>query len=207
MILPVLAGAGLGAGLLVLGAGLWPRPLPLAVALEGGPMARSPWRPWTRPGARRRAEAERRAFAHAFGAFLDVVALALAAGRGIEGAVLAGAGAGRGPHFERLRAALDAARYRGETPWQGLDALGAALGATEVRELAATVALAGEAGARVRASVVAKARSLRAREMARAEAAAIAATVRMSLPTALLLGGFVVFVGYPPLATLLGGTP
>lgn len=209
MISALLAGAGIGTGLILVGSGLRPPAPTLDEALarlqaSDHPVPRVSL--WGRLRARRETEARRRSFAHAFSAFLDVVALALAAGSGIEGAVVTAANAGRGWAFDQIRAALDAARYRGETPWEGLDRLGASLGVAEVRELAATVALAGSEGARVRRSVVDKARALRLREQARAEAEAVAATVRMSLPTALLLFGFVVFVGYPPVATLLAGT-
>lgn len=64
-------------------------------------------------------------------------------------------------------------------------------------ELAASVELAGSQGARIRASLAAKADSLRGHQVAETEAAAEAATERMTIPVAVLLFGFLVFIAYP----------
>ena len=70
-------------------------------------------------------------------------------------------------------------------------------------ELAASVTLAGEQGAKVRASLTAKAASLREHEVRDAEADAEAATERMTIPLVMLLAGFVVFIGYPAMQRVL----
>ncbi|MEW6473549.1 MAG: type II secretion system F family protein [Actinomycetota bacterium] len=145
----------------------------------------------------------RRSFRHALSSFLDLVAVTLASGAGIESALARGAGCGRGWAFSEIGQALVAGRLRGETPWAALDRLGAELAVPELRELAASVALAGEDGARVRASVAARARSLRSRGLTDTEADAQAATERMSLPIVLLMAGFMVFVIYPALARIV----
>jgi tight adherence protein C len=85
----------------------------------------------------------------------------------------------------------------GESPWAGLDRLGADIGVQELRELAASVGLAGDSGARVRASLAAKARTLRVRGLGEIEEAAQAANERMSLPVILLVVSFIVFIGFP----------
>lgn len=72
-------------------------------------------------------------------------------------------------------------------------------------ELAASVALAGSEGARVRASIAVKADTLRSLELAAAETEAQEATERMAIPTAMLLFGFVLLVGFPAVMTVLGG--
>jgi len=59
----------------------------------------------------------------------------------------------------------------------------------ELSELAASVSLAGTEGAKVRASLAAKAASLRTHELAEAETADQAATERMSLPIVMLFAG------------------
>jgi tight adherence protein C len=146
---------------------------------------------------RRQAAARRRAFRHAFAAFMDLVALALAGGQGIEGALRMAAQAGDGWAFCELRAALERAGLVGETPWAALDRLGSELDIAELRELAAAVGLAGEQGARVAATVIARAESLRARGMADMERDAQAASERMAVPTVLLLCGFLLFLTYP----------
>ena len=104
------------------------------------------------------AAAERRGgFRHAFSCFLDLVAVRLAGGAGVESALAfarRAVTAGRSPscakHWERRG-------FMGEPPWAALDRLGSEIGISELNELAASVALAGEEGARVRAPVAAKA--------------------------------------------------
>jgi Flp pilus assembly protein TadB len=159
------------------------------------------------PGVSARTEPAKRraAFRHALGAFLDVVAVSLAAGSGVEGALATAATSGDGWAFAELRHALFTARMAGDPPWVGLARLGGELGVVELSELAATVALAGDSGAKVRASIQAKARSMRARALADAEAAAQAATERMSLPVVVLLVGFIVFIGYPAVVRVVTG--
>ena len=56
----------------------------------------------------------------------------------------------------------------------------------------------------VRQSVAAKASALRSRALTDAEASAEAASERMSIPTVMLLVGFVIFVGYPAVAGVIG---
>src|SRR3546814_5717541 len=67
----------------------------------------------------------------------------------------------------------------------------------ELAELAASVSLAGSHGARIRASLAAKADTLRGHQIAETESAAEAATERMTVPVAVLLFGFLVFIAYP----------
>ena len=75
----------------------------------------------------------------------------------------------------------------------------------ELVELATTVQLAGTEGARIRQSLTARAASLRRHEQADAESAANAMTERLFLPGALLLLGFLLFIGYPAFQRILGG--
>lgn len=145
----------------------------------------------------------RRSFRHALSSFLDLVAVTLASGAGVESALARSAGCSAGWAFTEIGQALVAGRLRGETPWAALDRLGTELGIPELRELAASVALAGEDGARVRASVAARARSLRTRGLTDTEADAQAATERMSLPIVLLMTGFMIFVIYPALSRIV----
>lgn len=154
-----------------------------------------------------RAEAaeRRRSFRHALGCFLDLVAVRLAGGAGVDSALAGSAAAGDGWAFAEIRQALTEARLRGEPSWNGLAALGDAIGITELQELAASAGLAGDEGARVRVSIAAKARSIRMRGLADAEGAAQSASERMSLPVVLLMTGFIVFLGYPAVAQVING--
>lgn len=147
----------------------------------------------------------RRDFRHALGSFLDLVVIALAGGGGVETALCDAAGVGRGWAFSALRRALDQARLAREAPWAALGRLGAELGISELSELAASVALAGTEGARVRASLAAKAASLRTHQLAEAETVDQATTERMSLPVVVLFAGFLLFLGFPAVERVLHG--
>jgi len=150
--------------------------------------------------ARRRADLR-----HALSAFLDLVVVSLAGGAGVDGALTDSASIGHGWAFTQIRCALDAARLARATPWSMLGRLGTELDIGELVELAASVSLAGTEGAKVRASLAAKAAALRGHQLADAEAAANAATERMSLPVVALFGGFLLFIGYPAVGAVLGG--
>lgn len=147
----------------------------------------------------------RRSFRHALSAFLDVVSISLAGGRGVDSALHAGADAGQGWAFGELRRALLEGRLHGETPWGALSRLGHDLAVSELGELAASAALAGSEGARVRLSLAAKARSLRLHGLTEIEAAAQSASERMSLPVVALMLGFIVFLAYPAVHQVLNG--
>ncbi len=156
-------------------------------------------------GLRADAANRRRQLRHALGSLLDLTVVALAGGAGVEGALSDAASAGDGFGPEQFRRALATARLRREPPWVALGRLGEELGVAELVELAASVALAGTEGAKVRASLAAKAASLRVHQLADAETAAQASTERMSLPVVLLFAGFLLFIGYPAMARVMTG--
>jgi Flp pilus assembly protein TadB len=154
----------------------------------------------TREAKRQRAHARR-----AISAYLDLVVLCLAGGMGIEGALHAAADIADHPITRRLAGELAKARDNGEPPWEALGSLGSLLGIEELRELAASVGLAGTEGARIRSSLLAKAASMRRHELAEAERAANVITEQLFLPGVLLLAGFLLFVGYPAYARIATG--
>jgi Flp pilus assembly protein TadB len=156
-------------------------------------------------GARADAAALRRDLRHGLGSFLDLTVIALAGGGGVEGALTDAASVGQGQAAVQLRQALATARLRREPPWVALGRLGEQLGVEELVELSASVGLAGTEGAKVRASLAAKAVTLRAHLLAEAETDAQAATERMSLPVVLLFAGFLAFIGFPAVARVLAG--
>lgn len=146
------------------------------------------------------AEEYRRSARMAVRVFLDQAVTALAGGAGIEQALNSAAADGQGPTFHRIRAALDTAHLRREPAWPHLDALGRHLGVRELSELAAACSLAGAEGARVKASIAAKARSMRERELAQHIEAAESATERLAVPGGLLGLSFICFLLYAALA-------
>lgn len=146
-----------------------------------------------------RAEAARarRDFRHALSAYLDVLVLLLASGEGPEGAMSSAARAGNGRAFIELRRAINQAQRSGVPVWDTLDEVGRTLDVSELREIAAAGSLAGEMGAAVRKSLMAKARSLRATSLAQAESEARRRSQSMFLPIIVMGVGFVLFLLYP----------
>lgn len=141
-------------------------------------------------------ESQGRAFRHALSAYLDLVTIILAGGGGLETALWSAAEAGDGWAFDQIRRALHRARLAGHTPWEAFDRLGTELGVDELRELAASARLAGDHGARIRASLSAKADSLRAHQTATVEAQAESTSEKMLLPAVGLVVGMILFIGY-----------
>lgn len=132
--------------------------------------------------------------------FLDLINVLLAGGAGIETAMLAAAGAGDGWGFEQLRMAMARAQSSRRSYWDSLRETGEAFGIESLEEVANSVQLAGEHGARIRQSLTAKAASLRIRNLARIEHEAEQRTERMGIPVVLLFIGFILLVGYPAFA-------
>ncbi|MEV1206584.1 type II secretion system protein [Microbispora rosea] len=200
---------------------------------------------------RRDAAVRRRDFRHAVGAFLDLVSMNLAGGRGVpealmmavavgspvttpgalngtlggtvhgavhgtanspvNGAASAAAtanGAGPAPGsnwaMERIREALANARIVGITPWQALGQLGDEINVDELRDLSAALGLVADDGAKVRASLTARAATLRRRELAEVEGKAGERSQSMLVAQLLLCAGFVIFLSFPAAMKMLG---
>ena len=151
------------------------------------------------------ANKRRAAMRHGLSSFLDLVAISLAGGAGVESALKTASEIGQGWAFRVLRERLVESRRRGETPWAGLGRLGEELDVAELRELGASISLAGTEGAKVRESLAAKASTMRMHKTTEAEAEAQAATRNMLLPQALLLMGFLMFLGFPPVMRIIVG--
>ena len=151
------------------------------------------------PGAelKRQAATERESFLRALGCWLELIALAQAGGMGVESALQASSEISDDLSFSRLRGALEQAQLAATTPWNALARLGREIGVPQLDELACTLSLAGTEGARVRTTLVAKATSLRQRQMAEAQAQANATTERLFLPSIILMLAFMIFLMYP----------
>jgi Flp pilus assembly protein TadB len=136
--------------------------------------------------------------------YLDLVNVLLAGGAGVETAMLAAAGAGDGFSFEQIRLALVRAQSSRSSYWDSLRELGERTGVESLEDVAHSVQLAGEHGARIRQSLAAKATALRGRNLARIEHEAEERTEHMGLPIVLLFLGFILLVGYPAFVGTLG---
>ncbi len=153
---------------------------------------------------KQQADARRRDFRHAIGAFLDLVSMNLSGGRGVPEALMAASEVGSGWALWRLRDALANARITGQTPWQALGALGEEVRVDELRDLAAALGLVADDGAKVRESLTARAASLRRRELADLEGRAGEKSQSMLVAQMLLCAGFLIFLTYPVVGVLLG---
>ncbi len=141
-------------------------------------------------------ERRQQAFRHALSSWLDLVTIILAGGGGIESSLAGAADASDGWAFEEIRRALQRAELTGRTPWDVLDELGETLGIDELRELAASVSLAGGSGAKIRQSLAAKADALRAQQAAQIETNAEARTEKMIVPVTVMIVGLTLFIGF-----------
>lgn len=150
------------------------------------------------------AKDRRRDFRHVVSAFLDLVSMNLAGGRGVPEALSAAAGVSQGWGMVRLRDTIDNARLQGVTPWAALGRLGEDMAVDELRDLAAALALVAEDGAKVRDSLTARAASMRQRELADSESRAQEQSQSMLIAQLLLATGFLVFLIYPALAGIAG---
>ncbi|WP_084963659.1 type II secretion system F family protein [Thermoactinospora rubra] len=156
---------------------------------------------------RRDAAARRRDFRHAVGAFLDLVSMNLAGGRGVpEALLMAVSVSGEQPNWamQRIKEALAGARIVGITPWQALGQLGEEIDVDELRDLSAALALVADDGAKVRASLAARAATLRRRELAEIEGRAGERSQSMLVAQLLLCAGFVIFLSFPAAMKMLG---
>jgi len=139
----------------------------------------------------------REQFLRGLSCWLELVALAQAGGMGVESALVAAGRISPDRTFVRIRRALDRSRHSGVSPWDEQARLGAEIGVGELDELAASLALAGTEGARIRSSLTAKSQSLRRRQMSAAAARANATTERLFLPSIVLMVGFLIFIMFP----------
>lgn len=144
-------------------------------------------------------------FRSSLSSYLDLVSIMLSGGSGIETALVAAARVGDGPTYLLINDALEVARSTRRSPWDVLAEEGRRIGVDELPELAATVKLGGEQGARMTSSLVAKAASLRQKHMAEVEAAANSSTERMGLPMVLMFVAFLVLLGYPAMHLISQG--
>jgi tight adherence protein C len=146
---------------------------------------------------RSQARKRRRDFRHAVGAFLDLVAMNLAGGRGVPESLTMASQIGGGWPFARLRDTLAFARLQGLTPWAALGRLGDELSIDELRDLSAALTLVADDGAKIRASLAARAATLRRRELAEAEGKAAERSQSMLIAQLLICFGFLLFLAYP----------
>jgi tight adherence protein C len=197
--LGLLAPAATVAGLDAMGAGIGLTvPLWLGLALAAGAFAVSAL------SVHEDAEARRLLMRHTIAALLDVVPPALAAGAGIEQALLDASSIAEGWAAHSIRDALSTARLTRVPLWQPLRELGDRIGVVQLEQLAGTLQLAAGEGTRIREALIQRGEALSERLTAEMEAQAEAATERMSIPLMALTTVFLLFLIYPALSAIKG---
>lgn len=136
--------------------------------------------------------------------FLDLMNVLLAGGSGVETAILAAANSGDGWGFSQIRICIARSQSGRMSYWDGLRELGLVFEVHSLVDVANSVQLAGEHGARIRQSLAAKAASLRQKNLARIEYQAEQRTEKMGLPIVLLFLGFILLIGYPAFIGTIG---
>ncbi len=150
------------------------------------------------------AQRRRKDFRHVMGSYLDLVAMNLAGGRGLPEALVTSASIGDHWAMARIRQALANARLLGLTPWEALGRLGQEIGVDELRDLAGALTLAGDEGAKIRASLTARAESMRRKELAEVEGSAGERSQSMLIAQLLLCAAFLIFLAFPAAYNILG---
>lgn len=176
---------------------------PLATVVVASMAGLAPWMV-RRSTVTRHASDARADIDTAVSVFLDLVNVLLAGGAGIETAMVSAASCGDGWAFERIRLAMARAQSSRRGYWEELREWGEECAVDSLVEVAHSAQLAGEHGARVRATLAAKSRALRARNLARVEHDAERRTEQMGLPLVAMFVGFMVLIGYPALAGTIG---
>ena len=149
------------------------------------------------------AEQRRHELRRALSCYLDLVAMSLAGGRGIPEALPTAARIGTGWAFGLLQDTLEHAKYVGTSPWAALTELGERTGMGELADLGGALLLVADDGAKVRASLTARASTQRRRQLAEAEGEAEKADQSIQMAQVVLAVGFVLFLGYPAVVNVL----
>jgi Flp pilus assembly protein TadB len=150
------------------------------------------------------ASERRRDFRHALTSYLDLVALERGAGAAPTEALEAAAEVGSGWAFQRIAAALHAARKESRPPWDGLGRLASEIGIPELSDLAEIASIAGNEGARILDTLSARADSMRAEALAATKAQAGSRSTTMVLPIAMLAAGFLILLIFPDFYRIFG---
>ncbi len=153
--------------------------------------------------AHREAQRRRKEMRRALSCYLQLVAMALAGGRGIPEALPSAARVGTGWAFELIADTITAARYTGRSPWDALTELGDDTGVPELSELGKAAGLVSGDGAKITDSLQARAATARARELAEAEGLAERKSSSMQHAQLILGFGFLAFIMYPAVIAVM----
>jgi Flp pilus assembly protein TadB len=151
---------------------------------------------------KQKARERREDFKRVVSAYLDLVAMNLAGGRGLPEALMSAAEISDGWAVRRIRNALSDARLSGQTQWAALGSFGLAVGVEELVDLGNALALTADDGAKIRTSLASRAETMRRRELSEIEGKAGQKSQSMLVAQVLLCAGFLVFLIYPAITQI-----
>lgn len=196
--------AGLGAGVIAALAILFgwvSNPLGLLIAIVVGAAAG-----YLYPDMelKKKAVARRVEFSRALTAYMTLLGSSISGGGGLATALSDAAAMGDGWVFDHIRGALEVSRLDGTSPWVALDRLGQRLNVVPLIELAGSLTLAGNSGARVTETLAARAQSSREKELSEVRSEAEAKSAKLGIPVGMVMLTWVFFVGYPAITGISG---
>jgi len=153
---------------------------------------------------KKKADARRVEFTRALTAFITLLGSSISGGGGITTAMSDAAAMGQGWVFVKIRNALDEAALSGTSPWVALDRLGRELRVPALVELAGSLTLAGNNGARITETLHSRAESAREKELSEIRSDAEAKSASIGMPVGLMLVGWAIFMAYPAVLSLMG---
>ena len=151
---------------------------------------------------RGKAKTRREDFRRVVAAFLDLVSMNLAGGRGLPEALMSAAEISDSWAVRRIRNVLADARLSGQTQWAALGDLGRTIGVDELVDLGHALALTVDDGAKIRNSLSSRAETMRRREISEIEGKAGQQSQSMLVAQVLLCTGFLVFLIYPAISQI-----
>jgi tight adherence protein C len=152
---------------------------------------------------RQKAAEAREEFTRAVSVYLNLVALERSASHGPTESLERAARVGTGWVFDRIRAALAAARFAGDPPWDGLSRVADEIGVPELGDVGNIMRLSGVEGAQVYQNLVALSQALRVALRTKEADRANTATTLLYIPTSLTVLVLFILAGYPFLIRLI----
>ncbi|GAB1646831.1 type II secretion system F family protein [Krasilnikovia sp. MM14-A1259] len=142
-------------------------------------------------------------FIRAVAVYFDLVALERSAAHGPVESLERAAQVGDGWVFRRIQESLDAARFAGIPPWDGLSRVADEIGVPALGDVGDIMRLSGTEGAQVYQTLVSRAQSLRVQLRTKEHDRANTSTTLLYVPTSLTVLILFVLIGYPFLIRLV----
>jgi tight adherence protein C len=153
---------------------------------------------------KQKAAKAREEFRRVVATYLTLVGLVRYAGSGAVESLEQAARIGDGWVFDRIRHALDTARYANEAPWNRLRQVSVEIGVPDLGEVGDIMSLVGDQGAQVYQTLISRAQSMRTALRTAEQKRAATATTLLYIPTTMLLFVFIILIGYPALVRVAG---